>query len=381
MVGDFMVESIFQPKLIDVLPQSVLADEKLKASAEALDNELEKLSACVKEVLHLPRLDELTSDVLDHLAWQWHVDGYDRTFDEDTKRKMIRESIYLHRIKGTPAAVELAAKSMLNDAVVQENWEYGGKPYFFRIIASGLKYYGDDGEKFLRVIYAAKNVRSWLEDITIDLTIPDDYQKLFHAIAEISGGNVTTESEITEENQKPSPEYTQKLFHAMTEISGGETITEYDGEEVGRNKIFHSVAELDTGNELTDIDRPPPPDVDNIIAHYLLARMKHFWNNPVVQFYCARSHFHEEDFEIDDDDSDDEEIFPDGNFIRLYFKFADKTVRTLTLLNPRDDISAYELQYISNLAADKCILKNPAGYFSTGLKKALIVGRQKFKLI
>lgn len=375
-----MIENIHQAKLIDVLPPSVLEDKKLKASAEALDAELEKLAACVKETLHLPRLDELNSDVLDYLAWQWHVDGYDTTFDNDTKRKMIRESIYLHRIKGTPAAVEKAAKAMLADAVIEENWEYGGKPYFFRILASGLNYYGDDGEKFLRVIYAAKNVRSWLEDITIDLTVPDDYQKLFHAIAEVDGGNVTTENETTEENQKQTPEYTQKLFHAMAEISGGETITEYDGEEIGRNKIVHAVAELDYGNEVIDIDRPPPPDVDNIVAHYLLARMKFFWKNPVVQFYCEKSHYHSDAIDINDDD-DDDEIFPDGDFIRLYFKFADCTVKTLTLLNPRDDVSVSELQYIGTFTAENFVLKNFAGFYSTGLKKAMLISKKKFKLI
>ena len=322
----------------------------------------------------------MSSDVLDHLACQWHVDGYDVTFDDDTKRNMIRESIYLHRIKGTPAAVEKAAKSMLNDAKIEENWEYGGKPYFFRIIASGLNYYGDDGEKFLRVIYAAKNVRSWLEDITIDLTVPDDYQKLFHAIAEISGGETVTENEINCENPQRTFDFTHNLNHAVGEIFGGEVITEYDGEIFGAKKILHAVAELDSGNELTDIDRPPPPDVDNIIAHYILARMKLFRLNPVVEFYCAKNHFHEENFDFDDDD-DDDEILTDGDFLKLYFKFADKTTKTLTLLNPRDDISVYELQYLSKFTADNFILKNFAGFCSTGLKKALIISRKKFKLI
>ena len=375
-----MLQNILTPKLTDILPPSVLADEKLYASAKALDTELEKLSACVKEVLHLPRLDELSSDVLDHLAWQWHVDGYDVSFDNDTKRRMIRESIYLHRIKGTPAAVEMAAKSMLRDAVVEENWEYGGKPYFFRIIASGLNYYGDDGEKFLRVIFAAKNVRSWLEDITIDLTIPDDYQKLFHAIAEIAGGNVTTESEITEENITPTPEYTQNIFHAVGEISGGEVITEYDPEEIGRNRIFSVICELDSGNIIIDIDRPPPPDVDNIIARYLIARMKKFRKNPVVRFYCDRSHFHTDDFYYNDDDSDDE-IFPDSDFLRLYFKFPNCKTNTITFLNPRDDIQAADIRFLSNFTADKKILVNSYGCYSTGIKKALLISKKKFTLL
>ena len=34
MAGDFMIEDIFQPKLSEILPPSVLADEKLKASVK-----------------------------------------------------------------------------------------------------------------------------------------------------------------------------------------------------------------------------------------------------------------------------------------------------------------------------------------------------------
>ena|GEM_PF-1084295 len=375
-----MIQSIYSPKLSEILPPSITADKKILATAQALDAELENLSACVKEVLHLPRLNELSSDVLDYLAYQWHVDGYDASFDAETKRNMIKESIYLHRIKGTPAAVELAAKSMLSDAVVEENWEYGGKPYFFRIIASGLKYYGDDGEKFLRVIYAAKNVRSWLEEITIDLTAPDDWQKLFHAVAEISGGEVVTQSEIAEENPVQTDDCTQKIFHAVAEVSGGEVITDCDFEPIAEQKIISVICELDSGNIIIDIDRPPPPDVDNIIARYLLARMSAFLKNSVVQFYCSRSHFHSDDFYYNDDD-DDDEIFPDEDFLRLYFRFPDCKTSTITFLNPRDDLQSSEIRFLSEFTADRKILVNAYGSYSTGIKKALLISKKKFSLL
>ena len=66
---------IDEPKLSAILPQSLTSDEKIVAAAQSLDAELKKLSGEIKEVLHLPRLDELNSDVLDHLAWQYHVDN------------------------------------------------------------------------------------------------------------------------------------------------------------------------------------------------------------------------------------------------------------------------------------------------------------------
>ena len=62
--------------LLDILPQNISADKKMYAAAQALDLELQRLSAEAKLVLHLPRLAELPHEVLDTLAWQFHVDFY-----------------------------------------------------------------------------------------------------------------------------------------------------------------------------------------------------------------------------------------------------------------------------------------------------------------
>lgn len=371
-----MIKNIFSPKLTDILPPSILADEKLKSSAEALDFELEKLSAVTREVLHLPRLDVLSSDVLDYLAWQWHVDGYDTTFDADTKRQMIRESIYLHRIKGTPAAVEKAAQAMLSDAVVSEWFEYGGNPYFFRITASGLNYYGDDGEKFLRVIYAAKNVRSWLEDITIDLTIPDDYQKLFHAVAELDGGEVVTDFESSHEEK-----ISEKIFHAMTESEGGEVVTDLTDYTTCNQKIFSSTCEMICGYEETDFDRPAPPDTDNRFARYLLARMKKFKRNFLVNFYCNKKSFENINADFYSEVGDEDEIFPDADFIRLYFNFSDNSTRILTMFYPKENISVAAIRSLSDFSAAEKILLNSCGLYTTGIKKVLLMSKKTFSLL
>ena len=72
-----MIRDIWAPSLTEILPPSVLQDSKLKAAAEALDLELQKLSLAAREVLLLPRLDELPHSVLDQLSEQFHCD-FDR---------------------------------------------------------------------------------------------------------------------------------------------------------------------------------------------------------------------------------------------------------------------------------------------------------------
>ena len=152
-----MLKSITAPKLADILPESIKNDDKIFAAATFLDSEIEKIAALTDLTLHLPRLDELSADVLDHLAWQYHCDFYRQDLPLKAKRDQIRESIFWHRIKGTPAGVEKAVSTFMQGATVEENWEYGGEDYFFRITCKGLKYLSTE-EEFLRLVFSAKNV-------------------------------------------------------------------------------------------------------------------------------------------------------------------------------------------------------------------------------
>lgn len=70
------MKSIEDISLLDILPENLKADTKISALAKGLDLELQKLSAQTRLPLHLPRLDELPNEVLDQLAYQYHVDFY-----------------------------------------------------------------------------------------------------------------------------------------------------------------------------------------------------------------------------------------------------------------------------------------------------------------
>ena len=70
------MKSIDDISLLDILPENLKRDEKVAALAKSLDAELQKLSIQTKLPLHLPRLNELPHEVLDELAFQYHVDFY-----------------------------------------------------------------------------------------------------------------------------------------------------------------------------------------------------------------------------------------------------------------------------------------------------------------
>ena len=161
-----MSKDLQSVSLLDILPPNLLADKQIYVAARALDDELQKITAATRNALLLPRLDELSEDVIDLLAWQWHVDFYEPSMSIETKRQLVRESIAWHRIKGTKAAVEKMAQTVFKGGVVTEWFEYGGEPYHFRIdVLNAPNMTEESRDRLLAVVKASKNTRSWLDEL------------------------------------------------------------------------------------------------------------------------------------------------------------------------------------------------------------------------
>ena len=129
---------------------------------------MELVSEATWETLFLPRLNELDETLIELLASAYHVDNFDlEPLTLDAKRELIRESILNHRIKGTPAAVEKIARHVFRDAQVIEWFEYGGKPYYFRIMQDITETEESADFELMnrlrRAVTETKNVRSHLE--------------------------------------------------------------------------------------------------------------------------------------------------------------------------------------------------------------------------
>lgn len=162
-----MAKSLSNVSLIDILPDSLLIDEELYAAAKALDDELARASGDIRECEIMSRIDELPEDVLTLLAWQWHVDFYDLALPLETKRNLIKSSIAVHRIKGTPAAVKDVLEMVYGAGEVKEWFNYDGTPYHFRVsIPMGDDVPTAESVATLRkCIKSVKNVRSQLDEI------------------------------------------------------------------------------------------------------------------------------------------------------------------------------------------------------------------------
>lgn len=147
-------------KLIDILPSS-LDDEIIKLIIKAVDALVEDVSNDVKKLELYSRLDELPTEILNLLAWQFHVDFFRYDMTDEVKRNLIRQSIAWHRRKGTPQAVEDMVSAIYSTAEYQDWYDYGGSPYHFKVNIYGEAVTEPDKLNELRdSVYAVKNARS-----------------------------------------------------------------------------------------------------------------------------------------------------------------------------------------------------------------------------
>ena len=113
-------------------PNSSLTERALEAAWATSGPDLEP-------VAQLMSPDTCPAPLLGWLAWALSVDVWDASWSEDTKRQIVRDSIAIHRAKGTRGAVERALGALGFATELSEWFEYGGAPHTFRIDA-----YGDD---------------------------------------------------------------------------------------------------------------------------------------------------------------------------------------------------------------------------------------------
>ncbi|WP_034439415.1 phage tail protein I [Clostridium ihumii] len=158
--------------LLSLQPSYFQQDKFIKALCKTLNPYFQKLSNDSRLVYIYGRIDELDEDTIDSLAWQFHVDFYDYTLTLDKKREIVKDSLKIHRIKGTPKAVEDMASTVFGKTKLKEWFEYDGKPFFFGLDVDVTERGASPEElkKLDTLIEAYKNKRSWIDFINIFLT-------------------------------------------------------------------------------------------------------------------------------------------------------------------------------------------------------------------
>jgi len=166
----------------ELTPPSI---RELQHLVNAFDESFEELKKHIIKVLIYPRIDEIEDEkLLDLLAWQFHIEGYDQAQTIQEKRNLIKHAIELHRYKGTPYAIKKVFQALNLDATLQEWFDYNGEPYKFKVLVKSVIQDEETYRKLIELINEYKNVRSWLDAIGFHREYT---QTLYYAFAQKNG--------------------------------------------------------------------------------------------------------------------------------------------------------------------------------------------------
>ncbi|MGL4665676.1 MAG: phage tail protein [Clostridium butyricum] len=159
------MKEINELSIRDILPSS-LCDKKLLTISDGIDKILKRINEKMDKCYIYKNLANNYPEVIDELFWEWHVDYYSEDLPLDKKIKLIRNSYVNHLRKGTPWAVENMLNDVLERYSLLEWFEYGGKPYHFKIITDKEFDEIDSIEKINKIVNITKNARSHFEGLS-----------------------------------------------------------------------------------------------------------------------------------------------------------------------------------------------------------------------
>ena len=165
-MGASSMSRLHEMDMRKMLPSSIAHDSNIQALAEILTMQLLDLIPSINLVTLLPNLSRLSDDVVDELAWHFHVDFHDQTASRRERENLIYQSIAWHRKKGTIGLVEESIAAIYDESKVVENWEYdSGEPYKFKLQLTGAIMSPKTKSQVFEMLDCVKNVRSWCDGL------------------------------------------------------------------------------------------------------------------------------------------------------------------------------------------------------------------------
>lgn len=172
----------------ELLPPNATAQER------ALSGAVERIGAVPAAVRQAWNADTSPAAMLPWLAWAFSVDTWDQNWSDAQKRGVIKQSVQVHKHKGTIGAVRDAVNAVGIGAQVVE-WHKQipvGDPYTFKLKLQADQYPVTMAtiQNLLTIVSNTKNLRSHLSIVELGATTTEE---LNLACATVTGFQITVQ--------------------------------------------------------------------------------------------------------------------------------------------------------------------------------------------
>lgn len=162
--------------VLDCVPKFILDDRNGYALAKTIDTLVSRLCKDIEEAdAYLTDPNQMPEWALDEYAYGFGLVWYDKTADIETKRRWVLDAHKMRHCIGTKDAILHLLLGIYDNCDVEENWQYGGEPYHFRVTVSGA--WDAKGDTWTRkVVDAVKNLRSTMDELSVGSTAKIEVQ-------------------------------------------------------------------------------------------------------------------------------------------------------------------------------------------------------------
>lgn len=164
---------LYEGELLDMLPSQMSTQIQHQCISYALKKGIRLVIERADMTRTVAMIDSLPEQILDVLAVEMQTPYYREDMEIETKRRIIKRTLMWHLTAGTPGAVEELVAAVFGEGEVKEWFEYGGKPYRFKIVTNALLT-EDMNAFFSDMIQIVKNIRSHIEVIEIHRTVEQE---------------------------------------------------------------------------------------------------------------------------------------------------------------------------------------------------------------
>lgn len=160
-------------KITDALPQIIAKEPWAQAMAYAINRQMLQLLTYADGVLVSASIDNMPDRILDILAVELRLPHYDQSYPTRTKRELVKTGLTYWAHAGTVASLADILVNIFGDAEIEEWFDYNSEPGYFRILTGNPKVTGDTLEQFKRTAQNVKRLSAWLEEVLVDLALPN----------------------------------------------------------------------------------------------------------------------------------------------------------------------------------------------------------------
>ena len=155
----------YDSEILQILPLSLQENVKTQAISYAIKMANRRMIQSLYHLMVYAGIGDLQEEALDLLAMELRTPYYDNSFSIEIKRNVIKNTLRFYSKAGTVSAVEEMLTCICGSGTIEEWFEYGGEPGYFRILFSNLEINPKKNAEFKRLLNQIKRASSHLDKI------------------------------------------------------------------------------------------------------------------------------------------------------------------------------------------------------------------------